>query len=331
MKILLLGASGLLGHNVLEILLKEGCRPMVLLRSPQKLAIAHPAIEIVQGDLDLPHLRQAALGCEAVINCAGTTDMSLRRLEDYLPMNRDLCGSLAVLLKESPQIRSLVHVSTVNTIGYGSVGRPATELDPMAPPFSQSYYALSKREGEALLEQVARELPDKHIVMVNPGFMVGGYDVKPSSGALLLAGYKKPIMAAPGGGKSFVNVKDVARAVVNGVGMGRSGARYAACGENMGLDEFYALQARVCGYRQHFFTLPKALVLAAGRMGDLLRLCGLKTQLSTRNVRQLLVREYYDSSSARKELQMPHTPIEEAIKDFFDYRESKRGAASRER
>ena len=108
-------------------------------------------------------------------------------------------------------------------------------------------------------------------MIVNPGFMVGAYDTKHSSGKLLLAGYKHRWMAVPKGGKSFVHARDAAEAVVNAVTMGVNGERYLLTGEAMTLKEFYELQAEVCGSRQSVLELPDILVLAAGRVGDLLQ------------------------------------------------------------
>ena len=324
MKVLLLGSSGLLGHNVLRILLKENHEVVALLRQASKLKIRHPRLTIREASLTWNHILEVSEGCEAVINCAGTTDMALLHQEDYEPMNRDICKDLVRLLVERDSLRSLVHVSTANTIGYGTADCAATEASPMEFPFTESYYALSKREGEKILQEAAGRLPEKHIVIINPGFMIGAYDEKPSSGALLLAAYRKPLMVAPGGGKSFVHVADVAHATVNGLQMGRSGVRYIAAGENLSLKEFYALEAEKGGYRQYLVTLPDGLVGLAGRIGDLLRRAGIRTQLSTRNVRQLMVREYYDSSCAVRELHMPQTPIGRAIEDFFAYQCGKR-------
>ena len=56
-----------------------------------------------------------------------------------------------------------------------------------------------------------------------------------------------------------------------------------------------------------------------GRVGDLLRCCGLATQVSTRNVRQLMVREYYDNSRAVSQLAISQTPISQAVSDFFNW------------
>ena len=321
MKILLLGGSGLLGRNVLCRLLEQGHAVTLLLRDGAKAPRKMPGLEVVRGSLLCDaDLQRAAEGCEAIVNCAGTTDMSLRRLSDYHPVNRDLCSRL-VQLMERQHIATLVHVSTANTIGYGTPDRQATEDAPMQPPFSQSFYARSKREGEVLLTEAAHRHPDWHIVTVNPGFIVGAYDAKPSSGQLLLAAYRRRVMLVPKGGKSFVHATDVAAAVVNALTLGCSGERYLATGENLSLRQFYRLQAQVCGYRQRCVTMPDSLLLVAGWLGDALRAVGLRTQLSSCNVRQLMAREYYCCDKARRQLQMPQTPIAQAIADFHAWRQ----------
>lgn len=327
MKILLLGGTGLLGHNVLNVLLGRGHEVHALLRNRQGLRTedfpqADGKLEIFVGSLlDEEALTAAAQGCEAIVNCAGVTDMSLLRYEDYLPVNRDLCGRLVALMERLP-ITRLVHTSTANTIGYGTAQSPADESLPMRPPFSQSYYARSKREGEELLLRAAKEHPDWHVVIVNPGFMVGGFDVKPSSGVLLLAAYRKPLMVVPRGGKSFLHVADAAEAIANALQEGQQGGRYLLTGESLSLGQFYRLQAQVCGYKQRQLPLPNALLAVAGGLGDLLRFCGLRTQLSTRNVRQLMVREYYSNRRAVADLHLHQTPIRQAIADFFAWREA---------
>lgn len=319
MKVLLLGSTGLLGHNVLLRLLDGGHSVVALVRNADVLAkeASNPALTLLKGSLiDANVLRQALDGCDAIVNCAGTTDMSLLRYEDYLPVNRDLPMKLLQLMDEL-QIRSLVHVSTANTVGNGTTDSLGIESGAMQPPFSRSYYAMSKAEAEHILTDSARKHPDRHIVIVNPGFIVGPYDIHPSSGRLLLAAYNRRLMAVPRGGKSFVHVYDVAQAVVNAVTMGRNGERYLLTGTNMSLRDFYALQSRVCGYKQRIAVLPNWMVGIAGYVGDFLRLMHVKTQLATRNVRLLMPMEYYSNEKARRELQMPDTHVETAIADFF--------------
>lgn len=322
MKVLLLGATGLLGHNVLQRLLAEGHRVVVLVRRRRSLRIPVTGFEVLESpSFDNDALLCAAEGCEAVVNCAGVTDMSLLHLEDYLGVNRDLCVRVIAAMKHHG-IRRLVHVSTVNTIGHGTESHPADESQPMRPPFADSFYARSKRLGEEAVQEGMRDYPGMEAVIINPGYMLGAYDVKPSSGRMLLAAYRKPLMFAPRGGKAFVHVADVAQAAVNALERGVPGNRYIVVNSQacMSIKELYRLQAAVCGYRQRVVTAPDWLLLAAGRVGDLLRLMGVKTQVSTCNIRQLLVREYYDNHHGLCDLGFSETPIADAIRDFHSWK-----------
>lgn len=313
----------MLGHHVLNRLLQQGHAVHALLRNPAALSYHsfpnNHRLSIFEGSLlDDAQLERAAQGCDGIVNCAGVTDMSLLRLEDYYPVNRDLCARLVSLMGRL-SINRLVHTSTANTIGYGMPACPADESAPMQEPFSRSFYAISKREGEQILEQAAHCRPDYHIVIVNPGFMIGAYDTKPSSGTLLLAAYRKPVMVAPRGGKSFVAASDAAEAIVNALDQGQSGGRYLLTGRNLSLREFYVLQRHVCGYTQWIISLPNWVLAIAGRIGDMLRAVGIRTQVSTRNVRQLMVREYYSAAKAQSALFMPSSPVEQSVSQFFNW------------
>lgn len=320
MRVLLLGATGLLGHNVLLRLTKAGHQVMALVRQDDGIRLEPKQWEIVKGSLlDYNTLEKAANGCEAIINCAGITDMSLRRYKEYLPVNKKLCEML-VRLMNGHGISTLVHASTVNTIGYGSYGHPADELSPMQPPFKGSFYADSKSDGEKIILSAATE--GRHVIVINPGYMIGPYDVKPSSGRMLLAAYKHRLMLAPKGGKAFVHVDDVAQAMVSALTRGTNGSRYIVVNEDgmLTIKKLYELQAHVCGYRQKVLECPNVLLKMAGIVGDLLRWLGVKTQVSSKNIRQLLVREYYDNYHALCDLRLRTTPIEKAISDFYEYR-----------
>ena len=320
MKVLLLGATGLLGHNVLLRLVDEGHQVRVLVRCADGLRVEGDGWEAVVGNpTDRETLCRATEGCEAIINCAGATDMSLHRKE-FDAVNLHL-PQMVVYVMEQQGIKRLVHVSTVNTVGNGFPGHPSKGDEPPVPPFSENLYAASKLAGERVVHDTAHEHPDWHVVVVNPGFMLGPYAVTPSSGRMLLAAYRKRVMLAPKGGKAFVHVGDVAQAVVAALTRGESGRRYVAVNSQacLTIKELYLLQAKVCGYRQQVLTIPNWVVLAAGKVGDILRSLGMNTEMSSRNVRLLTVCEHYDSALALRDLGMPQTPIAEAISAFHEW------------
>ena len=189
---------------------------------------------------------------------------------------------------------------------------------PMQEPFCSSHYAVSKSMGEQAVIEAARCHPDWHAVVINPGYMLGAWDVKPSSGRMLQLAYNKSVAFAPKGGKAFVAVRDVAEAVVNALTKGENGERYIATNSKacLSIKELYELQARAMGYRQKIVTLPDWILAIAGRVGDMLRFLGIRTEVSTHNVRQLMVMEYYDNSHGIRDLCYHETPISEAIVQF---------------
>ncbi len=313
MKVLLLGATGLLGRNVLLQLQQRGipCRTLVRRDFPETADCIRGSI------LKLEDLLNAAQGCDAIINCAGTTDMRLSRMEDYLPVNEGLPRLLCQVMDRTP-VSVLVHASTANTIASGTPGHPADESAPFGPPFDRSPYALSKLAGEKVLAEYAAAHPEKRIVVVNPGFMLGALDTKPSSGQLMLAAWRRPLMPVMRGGKSFLPVKDAAAAMVNALEKGRG--RYLLTGEYLSLKDFYQLQAQVLGYRQRCVVLSDWVVRLIGHLGDLLLKLGIRNTFYLHNIVQMTWEECYDCSKAREELDYPASPVSEAIADFFRWR-----------
>ena len=77
----------------------------------------------------------------------------------------------------------MLHVSSVDALGVGHRDAPADE-DSSREGKIPCTYVVTKREAEA----VVRSYIDRGLdaVIVNPGFMLGPWDWKPSSGRMLL-------------------------------------------------------------------------------------------------------------------------------------------------
>ncbi len=313
MKVLITGGNGLLGHNTILQLLSEDYTVHAIVRKADSVLVKHDNLHIFKGNFtDYNSLLLAARDCEAIIHIAAATDMSL----PYSQFEKvNVGGSRNVIaVARALDIKRIVYVSTLNTIGYGLPHCLADESFSMQYPFTNSYYAITKTMAEKLFIEEAKH-EGRHIVIINPGFMLGGYDTKPSSGQLLLMAYRKPIMPVPKGGKCFVHVKDVALVVVNAIEMGRNGEKYIVGVYNKSLMEFYKLQKQVCGYKQLFIPVPCWITNVIGLLGDGLRKMGVRTQVCSMNTRQLCVREYYSNAKAKAELKMSETPLEQAVSD----------------
>ncbi|SFB83746.1 Nucleoside-diphosphate-sugar epimerase [Parapedobacter composti] len=311
MNVLVTGANGLLATNTIVNLLARGYGVKGLIRNAKKFLLPpHDNLELVPGDItDMASLDRATTGCEYIIHCAATTDQNLLKYADYHRIN--VVGTENIIqaaLKNG--IKKIVYVSTANTFGYGTLQQPGNETTPMRPPFSNAWYAKSKWEGE---KKVLAAQDRLEVTVVNPTFMIGAYDGKPSSGAIIQMGYGKRVVFHPPGGKNFVNVSDAAIGVVNALEQGRNGEAYLLAGDNLSYRDFFRLLGRQTGGRPVLITVPKAVLLAAGYVGDLLRAVGVRTALSSVNMKILCVKNYYSNDKARSELAITFHPISQGI------------------
>jgi len=318
MNVLVTGANGLLGHHVVMELLKNKHSVQIIVRSRNHIFFDLQHVSVFEGDFtDDKTLVQAAAGCEAIIHIAAVTATNLLTLDDYRKINVEGVSQV-IKASEELDIRTIVYISSANTIGYGTKQYPADEHAVIQYPFSKSFYAQSKAESEQLMLEASKK-PDQHIIIINPTFMLGPYDTKPGSGKLLLMGYKRKLMLLPGGGKNFVDVHNVAVVVCNSLTQGRNGERYLASGINLSFKEYYTIQKEVGHYNQKIFVLPDFVWLILGKAGDMLRMLGIKTDLGSINLRQLLLQEYYSNQKAKNELNLPDTELKVTIKEAINW------------
>ncbi len=311
MKVLVTGANGLLATNTIVVLLSRGYQVRGLIRDAKKLLLPQQDnLELAIGDItDTKSLERAAEHCDYIIHCAATTDQSLLHYADYHQIN--VMGTENIIqaaLKH--RIKKIVYVGTANTFGYGTLQVPGDETLPAKKPFSSAWYAKSKLEGQYRALASMDKIP---VTVVSPTFMIGPYDGKPSSGAIIRMGYGKKVIFHPPGGKNFVNVEDAANGVVNALENGKNGEAYLLAGENLTYRQFFRKLGEQTGRRTLLIQVPSFVLLAAGYIGDLFRALGLKTPLSSTNMKILCVRNYYSNRKAQQELGVTFQPIENGI------------------
>lgn len=74
MKLTIFGGSGRTGIHVIEQALEAGHHVTALVRTPSKLGVTHPNLNVIQGDIrDAAKIEQAVQGADAVISALGPT------------------------------------------------------------------------------------------------------------------------------------------------------------------------------------------------------------------------------------------------------------------
>jgi dihydroflavonol-4-reductase len=274
--------------------------------------------EIFKGDFaDFETAIEAVKGCNIIIHAAA--DTSQRYSVKNYNVQCNITGTRN-LLKASLLNCSerFIFISTANTFGHGTKECPGDESKPPRFPFTQSGYAISKTMAQDLVTGYSMEkgLP---AIIVNPTFMIGPWDSKPSSGRIITMMHKSKVIPVPPGGKNFIHVADAAIAVCNAIKMGRSGHYYLLANENLTFGEFYAKMRYVAGKNYRIVNLNRNFMSAAGLFGNLKSFAGLRTDLNLVNARILCEGNYYTGSKAIKELGLPQTPVEQAIADAYEW------------
>jgi dihydroflavonol-4-reductase len=313
-KVLVTGGNGFLGSNLTRALFREGYEVKIMVRHHADLkGLSDIPCELFFGNIDnREHVNQAVAGCDMVVHAAAITDQWNITFETYERIN--ITGTKHVVEACLEQgVQKLVYVSTANTIGPGSKEDPGTELNAFTLFNANSGYINTKYLAQQyVLEQVdQRKLP---AVVINPTFMIGPHDVKPSSGKLLLHGIGKKILFYPPGGKNFVAIQDVCQGVLQAIKAGKAGECYLLAGYNLSYKEFFALVDQVSGHKRLLIQVPTFVLKLAGAMGSLKeKLTGRPGRLTLRSAYLLCLPNYYSGKKATRELSVTYTPIADTI------------------
>jgi dihydroflavonol-4-reductase len=320
MKVLITGANSLLGSNLARKLLQGNDEVKAMVReSSNLLSLKDTNPEIVKGNfMDRHNLQQALADCRVVVHVAANTSQWPSAYKYYQKVNVD---GVQFMLEECKKagVERFIFVGSANAFGPGTKENPGNETTPFTSLQYQSGYMRSKYEAQ----QLVLDFHQKHnfpAIVVNPTFMLGKHDAKPSSGQMLLMAHGKKLMPYPAGGKNFVHVEDAATGIVNAIEMGENGACYLLANENLTYQEFFTTMKAVSGYPQQLVKIPRPILNIAGSFGSAYEKAVRKpTKLNQVNAQLLQADNYYSSAKAQKELQLPQTPIDQAIKDSLEW------------
>lgn len=314
-RVFVTGANSLLGTNLIHLLLDRGYLVKALIRDKSRYkGKVSPSLQWIVGDLFNDFTKELEV-VDYVVHIAAITCQNMLYYSDYQKVNVNATVQLFHAAARC-NVKKFVFVSTANTIGYGSSEEPGNESNQFREPFNHSFYAKSKKEAEEYL------LNHKHMmetIIVNPTFMLGSYDTKPSSGKIILMGWKRKVIFYPPGGKNFVHVEDVAEGILRCLENGCNGERYILSGENLSYQDFFRKLNVTANQNPIMIKIPGLILLGIGWIGELLRCLGIKTNLSLVNMKILRTKNYYSNQKSVRELGMRNRSIDLAITDALDY------------
>jgi dihydroflavonol-4-reductase len=319
--VLVTGANSLLGTNVIIELLSRGYNVVGLLRDINSSCLEkNKNLKLIQSDFaNQKDLDTVVEGCDFVIHVAAVTSQSLSSYAEYKRVNVTATESL-IKLAVRKKVKRFVYISSSNAFGYGTRENPGNENSKIREPISKSFYALSKLEGQEISLSYKKSTD---IIIINPTFMIGPYDSKPSSGRIIFLGLKR-IVFYPPGGKNFIHVQDVAKGIVNALEKGKNGEAYILANENLSFREFLQKVSSIANTKSIYIRIPRFIMLLLGLAGSSVRLFGIRSELSLTNMKILCIGDYYSNDKAVRELDLVLQPVSVSIKDAMDWFLSKK-------
>ncbi len=317
--VLVTGPCGLLGNNIVRELLARGFHVKAFIHQIYNSSLDGLEIERIHGDILVEEeVLEAVKGVDFIIHAAANTSIWPYRSELIRQVN--INGTKNVIKGALHyKIDRLVAIGSATSFGNGTKDNPGTEESEFtAGRFGLDYIDSKLAAQQAILQAVNEDkLP---AIILNPTFMLGPYDTKPSSGELLLALYSGKIPGYTSGGRNYIHVKDVATAACNALTMGRIGECYIMAHQNLSYREFNALVAKELKVKPPRFFVPGPIIILYGIIIEAVARLFRKTPaISLAVARISLIKNYYTPAKAIEELRLPQTPITKAVHDAFSW------------
>ncbi|MCU0493251.1 MAG: SDR family oxidoreductase [Chloroflexaceae bacterium] len=322
MKAFVTGSTGLLGSNLVRLLLQQGYAVKALARSPEKAARVFAGLDVTIVPGDMEHISGFATelaGCDVLFHTAAYFREYYQPGDHWKTLEAiNIRGTIQLLAEaERHGVKKVIYTSSSGVIGM----KPGSDwgdesCDPDNYVMENLYFrskVLAEKEIVTFLTRSA--LP---VVLILPGWMFGPGDTAPtSSGQIVLDFLNRKLPGVIEGYGSPVDARDVAQAMTNAVERGVSGERYIVGGDTIvSFAQLFKLLNQVSGVPAPSMPIPYPLALTVAFVSERIsRLTGRPTLITTNGIKTLRVRRRTLSTKAVNELGATFRPFSETLRD----------------
>jgi len=322
-KVLITGATGFIGNHVARLCLERGkdVRVMVM-PGEDRSPLDGMEVEFVEGNLlDPDSLPKAVAGVEQLYHLAALFAIWTKDPDLHYKINVDGARHMMESAMRAG-VQKIVYTSSIAAIGVAGGGQLANEETPFNCWPWASEYILSKFISHHVVKgMLADGLP---ATTVMPGLPFGPGDRAPTpTGTMIIGTLRGKMKNYWDGGVCPVDVRDVAMGHILAMEKGVIGQDYilANTQANMSNREFLQLIGQIGGVEQvaRNKVSTKTMLRVARTMEFISKITGRAPMTTVKNTRFVLQDCHVDASKAIRELGLPQTPIETALKDSIDW------------
>jgi dihydroflavonol-4-reductase len=318
------GGTGLVGTHLLFELAKAGEKVRAIKRPNSNLDIVRQvfeyyspsgktlfdSIEWVDGDiLDIYSLTDAMAGTKFVYHCAASVSFDPKDAPVLDKVNVEGTANVVNAALDS-NIEKLCHVSSTAAIGRSKSGEHINEKNAWKNSKQNSRYAISKYGAEREVWRGSEE--GLKVVLVNPSIIIGPHNWDQSSSAIFKQANKGMKFYAEGV-NAFVDVRDVASAMVKLMQSDIDKQRFLVFSENLSFKDFFTYVSAGMGKKGPTIKLSGAVLemawMALKMLSWITRKSPVLTKESARSIRN---KYYYSHEKLVKAIGFEFTPIKDA-------------------
>lgn len=311
------GGFGFLGQYIVQAVRAHdpGAELRVLVRRQRPTFLRLEDLEGVQwisGDLLRPETYAAALqGVDTVIHNAAMVSFRKAEREQILEANITGTRNLAEAAVKAG-CRSFVFISSISAVGKGA--GPVSD-ESMIPDLEAKRRTDAYGYSKVVSEQELQGYTDRmRVIILNPSVVLGPGSERVEMVAK--AARLLPMLPMLQYSNSFVDVRDVARAVTLALTKGRSGERYIVTAWNLGMLEFTRRALAVLGKKAWILPLSGRGVRVMDAFLWLLDV--LKLNPGIRRLSEMNIDKAYAWEKIRREMGWePEFTLEQSLADTF--------------
>jgi len=312
--ILVTGGAGLLGKELITQLLEQGMRVRAIYNRSPLPDFHSDNLEQVQCNiLDVTGLEEAMKGIEKVYHCAAIVTFNPKRRSELFRINIEGTANIVNAALDGG-IKKLVHVSSVAALGRIRENEPINETMNWSEDTSNSRYGQSKYLAELEVWRGIGEGLDA--VMVNPVLIMGDGDWNGGSSRIFKSVYEE-FPWYTDGITGFVDVRDVAKAMILLMDSNISAERFIISAEDRSFEDVFNLIAKAFGKKPPHKKVTSAMAKIVWRLEAIKsRFSGKEPMVTKETAATALAKVHFDNSKLKNYLPgFTYRSIEETITD----------------
>ena len=315
-KIVVIGGSGLIGSYIVRKCIAQGHEVLATNFHPMEAGylnyIAPSATWKTLDIMNIFDLEDCFQGQDIVINTAAKVTFNPKSKKEAIRLAIEGTANIVEAASASG-IQKLIHISSVAALGRKKMENHIDESSIFSHSEYDTMYGLSKFLAEQEIWRGYHEgLP---ATILNPAMVVGAGPWGQSSTKIITA-IAGGLSRFPSGSNGFVDVRDVADAVIGALNPGTDGERFIISGDNMPYERFFKLISQGLGLKTNWKALTPTAASLAWRWEKIKSsFTGADPVITRDQVKSMMTKSIYQNEKSVRILGLNYRNIQHSIQE----------------